>query len=290
MLGCGEMKTSITHVDAGQPVEGLVGALQEHGAVIVNGFLEPGLLARFNAELDPLLAVADPARKFLNPATEWFFGDKTRHLAAVAAHSQIFAHDILPHPAYMAVCDEILAPNCADYILNIAHVLDRGPGSEQQFMHRDQAVWPHLPKPHAVVQLASIIALSDFCADNGATRIVPGSHRWPEEREARDDEIAIAEMNAGDAVIYLGTALHGGGPNSTAAARRRGMHVSYCAGWLRTEENQYLSVPLDVVRTLPRRSQELLGYAAHDALEIGGGYLGTVDLVSPIDLLAKGQL
>jgi len=63
------------------------------------------------------------------------------------------------------------------------------------------------------------------------------------------------------------------------------MHVSYCLGWLRTEENQYLSVPADVVRTLPKRSQELLGYAAHDALAIGGGYLGTVDLVSPIDLL-----
>jgi ectoine hydroxylase-related dioxygenase (phytanoyl-CoA dioxygenase family) len=68
------------------------------------------------------------------------------------------------------------------------------------------------------------------------------------------------------------------------------MHVSYVVGWLRTEENQYLSVPADVVRTLPRRAQELLGWAAHDAIASGGGYLGTVDLRDPVDLLAEGRL
>ncbi len=284
------MAVSIPHVDVGQSTRAIVAALQEHGAVIVDNFLTPELLARFNSELDPLLAAADPERKFLNPAVEWFFGNKTRHLSAVSAHSRTFAEEILPHPVYMAICDTVLRPNCADYILNIAQVLDRGPDSEQQFLHRDEAVWAHLPKPHPVVQLASIIALADFTAANGATRIVPGSHQWPDTREAQESEIAVAEMNAGDAVIYLGSALHGGGPNTTGDVRRRGMHVSYCVGWLRTEENQYLSIPPEVVRTLPRRSQELLGYAAHDALEIGGGYLGTVDLVSPIDLIAKGKL
>ena len=68
------------------------------------------------------------------------------------------------------------------------------------------------------------------------------------------------------------------------------MHVSYCVGWLRTEENQYLATPIDVVRTLPRQSQALLGYAAHDALAIGGGYLGTVKVQDPVELLATGEL
>ena len=75
-------------------------------------------------------------------------------------------------------------------------------------------------------------------------------------------------MRAGSAVIYLGSTIHAGGANVTADERRRGMHVSYCVGWLRTEENQYLSAPPDVVRTMPRQSQELLGYAAHDALAV----------------------
>ena len=96
-------------------------------------------------------------------------------------------------------------------------------------------------------------------------------------------------MPAGSAVLYLGSTIHGGGPNTTDRFRR-GMHLSYTVGWLRTEENQYLSVPADVVRTLPRRSQELLGWSAHDAIAAGGGYLGTVDLVSPVDLLAEGKL
>ncbi len=284
------MAASIPTIDNPRATSDITDCLQTHGAVVVNDFVDADLLTRFNAELDPLLQSAKPDREFLNPAVEWFFGDKTRHLAAVAAHSKVFASEILPHPGYMAVCDAILRPNCADYILNIAHVLDRGPGSEQQLLHRDEAVWAHLPKPHPVVQLASIIALGDFTADNGATRIVPGSHRWEETREATPEEIAIAEMKAGAAVIYLGSALHGGGPNTTDNERRRGMHVSYCVGWLRTEENQYLSVPPKIARTLPRRSQELLGYAAHDAVDIGGGYLGSVDLVSPVDLIDKGRL
>jgi ectoine hydroxylase-related dioxygenase (phytanoyl-CoA dioxygenase family) len=97
-------------------------------------------------------------------------------------------------------------------------------------------------------------------------------------------------MRAGSAVIYLGSAIHGGGANVTATERRRGMHVSYCAGWLRTEENQYLAVPRETVRGLPRQAQELLGYAAHDAIESGGGYLGAVELQDPVELLATGEL
>jgi ectoine hydroxylase-related dioxygenase (phytanoyl-CoA dioxygenase family) len=97
-------------------------------------------------------------------------------------------------------------------------------------------------------------------------------------------------MAAGSAVVYLGSALHGGGANRTNDVRRRGMHVSYCVGWLRTEENQYLATPIDVVRRLPRESQALLGYAAHDALSSGGGYLGTVAVQDPLELMAAGEL
>ena len=135
-----------------------------------------------------------------------------------------------------------------------------------------------------------MIALEDFRAENGATRVAPGSHRWAPDRQAEPHEIADAVMPPGAAVIYLGSTIHGAGSNTTADRRRRGMHVSYVVGWLRTEENQYLSVPVDVVRTLPRRAQELLGWAAHDALAAGGGYLGTVDLRDPVDLLAEGRL
>lgn len=148
----------------------------------------------------------------------------------------------------------------------------------------------HLPRPHPEVQLASLLALVDFTAENGATRVVPGSHQWDRERQPSAAELVPAEMKAGSAVVYLGSTIHAGGTNSTTDQWRRGMHISYCVGWLRTEENQYLSTPLDHVRRLPRRAQELLGYAAHDAIASGGGYLGTVDIQDPVELIAAGRL
>lgn len=282
---------SLEHVSAGAPPDQIVEVLGEDGGVIVEGLLDPDLLARFNAELDPLLAAdpPDPSR-FINAAVAWFFGDQTRHVTGVAGKSPVFANEVLTHPVYLAVCDAVLGPNCASYRLNLAHVLDRGPGSERQVPHRDELVWFHLPSPHPEIQLASVVALVDFTADNGATVVVPGSHRWDPDRVPAEHEFVPAVMPAGSAVVYLGSTIHAGGANVTSDQWRRGMHVSYCVGWLRTEENQFLATPLEVIRTLPRRAQELLGYGAHDAIMSGGGYLGTLDLQDPVDLIAAGEL
>lgn len=284
------MTVTLKHAQAIDSVESIVAALQDDGGVIVEGLLDRDTLARFNTELDPLLDRAQPARKFLNPALDFFFGERTRHITAVASKSRTFVTDVLLHPTLLGISDAILGPSCARYQLNLAHVLDRGPGAEQQYIHRDELVWVHVPRPHPELQLASVIALVDFTAENGATRVVPGSHRWDWERMPTADEFAVAEMPAGSGVIYLGTTLHGAGPNSTSDQWRRGMHLSYVLGWLRTEENHYLATPPAIARTLPRRAQELLGYAAHDALHQGGGYLGALDLRDPVEMLADGTL
>ncbi len=282
----------LARLRAEDAIEDVAAALREDGAVVVEGLLDPDLLGRFNAEVDPLLAGARPDhdRAFINPAVAWFFGDKTRHVTGVASKSRVFATEILTHPIFLGVCDAVLAPSCARYQLNLTHVLDRGPGAEQQYLHRDELVWVHVPRPHSELQVASMIALVDFTADNGATRVAPGSHRWPVERQAGPGELVPAEMPAGSAIIYLGSTTHAGGANTTADQWRRGMHLSYVVGWLRTEENHYLTTPPDIARRLPRQSQELLGYAAHDAIADAGGYLGTVELRDPIDLLAEGAL
>ena len=282
----------LQRIKVDEPTDHLIGALRNDGAVIVEGMLSDDVLSRFNAELDPLLEAAAKGdeRRFINDAIGWFFGAQTRHVTGVAGRSRVFATELLTHAIYRAVSDAILLPSCSRYQLNVAHVLDRGPGSDPQFIHRDEDVWIHLQRPHDQVQLASVIALMDFTADNGATRVAPGSHRWEIGRMPTDDELVAAEMPAGSAVIYLGSTLHGGGANVTSDVFRRGMHVSYCLGWLRTEENQYLATPLEVARTLPRESQELLGYAAHDALAAGGGYLGAVEVQDPVELIAAGQL
>ena len=270
----------------------IVGALDEAGAVVIEGLLGPDLLRRFNAELDPLLANARPDhdRAFVNPTIAWFFGERTRHITGIACKSSVFAAEILTHSILMGACDAVLAPNCARYQLNLAHVLDRGPGCEAQILHRDELVWVHMPRPHPELQVASMVALVDFTAANGATLIVPGSHRWEPGRQATPDVIIPAEMPAGSAVIYLGSTIHAGGANVTGGEWRRGLHLSYVLGWLRTEENHYLSTTPGKVCALPQAAQELLGYAAHDAIDSGGGYLGAVDLRDPMELLALGEL
>ncbi len=272
------------------PIESIVEALESAGAVIVEGLLDADCLACFNAEIDEHVEAADPSRKLMNPAIEWFMGKETRHLTGVAGKSRVFAERVLCHETLCGIADAILLPSCVRYQLNVAHVLDRGPGSEQQLLHRDELVWCHVPRPHPELQLASVIALNEFVADNGATRIVPGSHRWPLDREPRPEEVVAAEMQVGSAIVYLGSTIHGGGPNVTKDHRRRGMQLSYTLGWLRTEENHYLSTPPEIARTLPRRAQELLGYAVHDAVAVGGGYLGAVDTCDPVELMSEGLL
>jgi ectoine hydroxylase-related dioxygenase (phytanoyl-CoA dioxygenase family) len=284
------MSAYVPRLAASSPIEDVVAGLRAHGAAIVEGVLTPDVLARFNAELDPILEQVSPVRPYLNTALDFFYGDRVRQITGVASQSHIFAEEVLCHPFYSEVCDAILGPSCARYQLNVAQVMDRGPGAEQQLLHRDEDVWVHLPRPHAEVQVASVIALVDFTAELGATVVVPGSHRWDRERQPRAEEFACAEMPAGSAVVYLGSTIHAGGKNSTPDRWRRAMHMSFVVGWLRTEENNYLSTPPEIARTLSRRAQELLGYAAHDAIASGGGYLGAVDLLDPVELMAQGKL
>jgi ectoine hydroxylase-related dioxygenase (phytanoyl-CoA dioxygenase family) len=228
-----------------------------------------------------------------------FHGPYTKPLAGVPGISRTFAVDVMCHPLYLAVCDRILLPSCARYQLNLGQILQRGPGSTEQYLHRDEIVWSDVPRPHPELQLASVIAFVDFTRDNGGTRVVPGSNHWPDrqltaveqfQKGQPDPElVTCAEMPAGSAVIYLGGTIHGGGGNVTDLPRR-GAHLSYCLGWLRTEENNYLSSPPAYAATLPRVAQEVLGYAMHDSMQNGGGYLGMVRMQDPVELMARGEL
>lgn len=279
----------LKHFDIEDGSEVITAELQASGGVIVEGLLDSEHLTQINRDADPLLAREDAHSTDINPAIAAFFGDKVRHVAGLAGKSTGFADEVMCHPLLMEICDEILLPNCADYRLNLAHLMDRGPGSQRQYIHRDELVWVHYREPKPELQVATMIALVDFTSGNGATCVVPGSHRWERERVPLEEEIAVAEMAAGSAVIYLGSTLHAGGTNSSNDWRR-GVHMSYCLGWLRTEENNVLAVPPDQARGLSCRAQALLGYGVHDAIEDMGGYLGMVDMHNPASLLRQGKL
>ena len=273
-------------------------AIERDGGVIVEGMFPPDVVQRVNDEVEAAVAAADPEEEFFNPVLSAFHGPCTKQVAGIPGISRTFAVDVMCHPLYLALCDRILLPSCARYQLNLGHLLQRGPGADEQWLPRDEVVWSDVPYPHPELQLASVIAFVDFTKDNGATRLVPGSHRWAdrdlpviEQMQAAIDpeQIAYAEMPAGSAVIYLGSTIHAGGANITEVPRR-GAHLSFTLGWLRTEENNYLSVPPEYAATLPRQAQELLGYAVHDSIGRGGGYLGMVRMQDPVDLMARGEL
>lgn len=274
-------------------------ALARDGVVIVEDLLTAAVVERVNAEVGAAVAAADPAEELFDPILQAFHGPCTKQVTGVAAISRTFAVDVMCHPLLLALCDRVLLPACARYQLNLGHLLQRGPGAGEQWLHRDEVVWSDVPKPAPELQLASVIACVDFTRDNGATRVVPGSHRWPDrlltpaEQVAAappaPDQIAYAEMSAGSAVVYTGGTIHAGGANVTDSPRR-GVHLSYCLGWLRTEENNYLAIPPAVAATLPRRAQELIGYAIYNAMSRGGGYLGMLRMQDPVELLARAKL
>src|SRR5262249_578664 len=120
-----------------------------------------------------------------------------------------------------------------------------------------------LPRPNLVT--ASMWAMTDFTKANGATRIVPGSHRWPANRVPHEDEIASGEMPAGSVLFWTGGILHGAGANSSNEWGI-GTFLSFSLGWLRQEENQYLDVPPEDALALPPDVRELVGYRMHAGL------------------------
>jgi ectoine hydroxylase-related dioxygenase (phytanoyl-CoA dioxygenase family) len=293
------MSATIERFTGSSDPEAIYTAIDRDGAVIVEGLLPLDVVERVNDEVESAVDAARPDETMFNPVMQEFHGPYTKQVTGVPAISRTFATEVMCHPTLLGLCDRILLPSCASYQLNLGHLLQRGPGAEDQWLHRDEAVWSDVPRPHPELQLASVIAFVDFTRANGATRVVPGSHRWPDRLltpaeqifgpPPAPEQIAYAEMPAGSAVIYLGGTIHGGGGNTTSTPRR-GAHLSYCLGWLRTEENNYLAAPPAVAAMLPRRAQELLGYAVHDSIPRGGGYLGMVRMQDPVDLLAQGAL
>jgi Phytanoyl-CoA dioxygenase (PhyH) len=274
--------------------------LERDGAVIVEELLSPEVLAAVNAEVETAVREADPDADWFNEVMKAFHGPNTRAVSGVPGLSPTFAVEVMCHPLLLGVCDRVLLPSCARYQLNLGQILERGPGSPEQLLHRDELVWADVPRPAPELQLAAVIAFVDFTEENGATRVAPGSHRWddrdlvPIEQVLRPppepEAIARAVMAAGSAVVYLGGTVHGAGANVTTDQGRRGAHLSYCVGWLRTEENNYLSIPPAVASRLPRQAQEVIGYAIHDGIPRGGGYLGMLDGKDPVELLGRGDL
>ncbi len=258
------------------PADEILDVIERDAGAIVRDLLSPDLLARLNRELEAEIAAREPGSRTGNALMSAFHGRNTKRFCGLAARAPSFV-EVLLHPLMGAFADRFLLPNCGSYWVNTTQMMVVGPGEPAQFLHRDEANWPHFSWPGFELTVSCMFALNDFTEENGATLVVPGSHRWETaERQAQLHEIARAVMPAGSGLLYTGKVIHGAGANRSQSDWRRGMHLSFVVGWLRPEENQYLAVPLEVARKLPERARRLLGYGTYHPSAFGGR-LGLVD-------------
>jgi ectoine hydroxylase-related dioxygenase (phytanoyl-CoA dioxygenase family) len=250
--------------------------LRDHGAVIIERLADADLCDRLMAELQPWLAET-PA------GADDFSGRNTRRTGALLTRCPSSVA-MVAHPLILEIVNQTLWPKKTTFQLHLTQSIAIGPGSPAQMIHRDQWCFDFFPFPADVdVEVSSIWALEDFTELNGATRLVPDSHRLPNGVRFTFEESSPAEMPRGSVVLYLGSTFHGGGANNSDQVRL-GINVDYVLGWLRQEENQYLSYTLDEVRGFPERVQRLLGY------EVGAYALGYIDGGrSPMELLRPAR-
>ncbi len=260
--------TQIQSIDRNTSADVAMEILERDGAVIYQNLLDGEVMDQVQDDLDAYIA-----RAYNGEGDFW--GYKTKRFGALVAKSKTFAEQCAPNPQLLAVMDKLLGPRCSRYQLHVTMLVHIGPGESPQIMHQDDGLLPFVhPGPQSICN--TMWALTDFTAENGATNVILGSHKWPDGRTpSATDKVTQAIMPKGSCLIYVGSVWHGGASNNTKKEWRTGMICGYSLGWLRQEENMYLAVPPKVARQLPEHVQHLIGYKIH------GIFLGWVEGQDP---------
>ncbi len=237
----------------------IVSALLQDSGVIVANQAQDDLINRIVSELRPHFD--KQGHKFQNN----FNGYDTLRLGAILGLSHSAA-ELIAHSRVMEIADAVLRPHCDNYRIGSSTAIEISPGEADQVLHRDDDFYP-FRIPNVEFQISAMWALDDFTLENGATRVVLGSNDMRDVSNVKDADIVQAVMSKGSVLYYLGATIHGGGANRSQLPRS-GLITTYSLGWLRQEENQYLSVPREVADSYPEHVRRLMGYQAH------GKYLG----------------
>lgn len=240
--------------------------IEEHGYTILEGVIDP----EFNDEL------RDTVRSLfgelgVEPKGNRAEGFATRRLYNLVPRAPVFER--LPtYEGVLPLVEQVLDPHL---LLSGTTAMDIGPGERLQGLHADDGFFA-IGRPHRPMMVTTIWALTDFTEANGATRLVPGSHREPGHPDPDDEQRAIpAEMPAGSVLVMDSQLWHCGGPNTTSDEWRLGLNVQFVRGFFRTQQNHYLGVPHELVAGYPERLRQLLGF------DLYRGIMGHVDGQSP---------
>ena len=245
-------------------VEADLAAVERDGFVILPDLLSPAELDAIRSDVAPLLDRVG-RNNFEGHTTQRVYSvlNKTRSCDVIA-----------DHPRVLALLDRLFLPN---YLLSMLQVINILPGEQAQMLHTDDGFYP-IPRPRAPLGAATIWAIDDFTAENGATDIIPGSHRWGDRLPDETDQREPVVMSAGSCVFFVGTLWHGGGANRSDAPRLA-LTAQYCEPWLRPQEAFTLSMTRDTVRAVSEDIRRMLGYSIHPP------FIGQVDGMHPKRLL-----
>lgn len=245
--------------------------VRRDGFTIIENAIEPDLIEALNDTLARLEQDFD-----IKPSANSFEGRHTVRIYNLLAHGEPFTR-VPVHPSVLPVIEGVLDEGC---LISSLSSIAIDPGETAQPIHADDMVIP-LEKPHAPIVCNSMWALTDFTEENGATRLIPGSHRLPNPDYGGDYASVPGEMAKGSVLVWDGALWHGGGANRTDR-RRMGVAMNYCAGFIRQQENQQLGLAPELVKTFEPRLQELVGYGVYR------GLIGHIDKASPSQRLMDG--
>jgi ectoine hydroxylase-related dioxygenase (phytanoyl-CoA dioxygenase family) len=255
-----------------QDLDAHAARIARDGYTILEDAIEPDLVDALAADL---LRLERELR--VRPARNDFEGTHTVRIYNLLVHGELYER-IPVHPAVLPLVEQVLDAGC---LVSSLSSISIDAGETAQPIHADDQLIP-LAKPHVATVCNTMWALTDFTEANGATRIIPGSHvRDHSPIYGRHYDSIAAEMRRGSVLVWHGSLWHGGGANRTDA-RRVGVAMNYCAGWIRQQENQQLGIPRDVARGFAPRLRELVGYGVYN------GLIGHIDKKSPGKLLGDG--
>jgi ectoine hydroxylase-related dioxygenase (phytanoyl-CoA dioxygenase family) len=250
-------------------LEAHVAGIEKDGYSIVHDAFDADLLTALNDDLLRLERELD-VRPYLND----FEGARTVRIYNLLARGKLY-EDIPVHGHVLPIVERVLDRGCLVSSLSSIAIC---PGEKPQPIHADDQLVA-IPKPHPPLVCNTIWALTDFTEENGATRIIPGSHKRDHSPEyGRHYDSVPAVMRRGSVMVYDGALWHGGGANRTQE-RRVGIAMNYCAGYIRQQENQQLGIPLEIVRGFSPRLRELVGFSTYK------GLIGHIERRTPADVL-----
>lgn len=237
-------------------------AIRRDGGIVVSGLLSASEVLELDEQLDPFVSQRSPGFHYDDSDTA-FYGGNTKRIQGLAAKSKRFVQSVLLNELLLSVADNLLLPHCGNYWMSQAETIFIGPGNKAQVLHRDDVNWSQAASLGIDLQVSALIALGDYDAKVGATMVIPRTHLTHGQSEMSyiASNARSVELEPGDALVYLGSLVHGGGANITNNRVRKALYIGFLLGWLTPEEAVPHSITEEVARTLPARARELLGWA-----------------------------